>query len=66
MTNKDQMVVFAGKDAWMVHNRGPHAARVKALFGTDTLPTPFTLRKPRADVVAEIARLNPGVEILEA
>ncbi len=66
MTNKDQMIVFPGRDGWMVQSRGPIAVGVKALFGTDTLPTPFTLSKPRAEVVAEIKRLNPGVEILEA
>ena len=66
MTQKDQVVVYAGRDAWMVQSRGPIAVGVRALFGTDTLPTPFTLSKPRAEVVAEIKRLNPGVEILEA
>ena len=63
---KNQMVVFPGTDGWTIQYRGPHAARIRHLFGSDMLPTPYTLARPRADVVAELQRLNPDVEIIEA
>lgn len=42
---------------------GPHAAEIKALFGTDSIPTPFTPNAIALDVVKEVAKRNPGVEV---
>ncbi len=63
---QNQMIVFAGTDGWTVQYRGPHAERIRHLFQTDLVPTAYTLAKPRAEVVAEIQRLNPDVEVLGA
>lgn len=39
--------------------------RVKALFGTDTLQTPFTLMASADMVVDDIQRLNPGCLVVD-
>lgn len=39
---------------------GPHAAETVRLFGTDTVPCPWDSRQPRADILREIKKLNPG------
>jgi len=48
---------------WRAHFVGEHAKEVIALFGTDTLPTPYTsYSKPEA-VRQAIAAINPGVSV---
>ena len=32
---------------------------IRRLFGTDTLPTPYTSRAPAETVLAEVSRRNP-------
>ncbi len=49
---------------WKATYRGLHAERVRALFGTDTLLTAFTVRAAASTVKAAIEALNPGVEVL--
>ena len=43
---------------------GPEAANVLRLFGTNTMPTPFTSKAKIQDVMAEIQRLNPGALVI--
>lgn len=52
--------LFRGKDAWMSRFSDPE---IRALFGTDTIPTAFTLRADKEMVRSTIARLNPGAVI---
>jgi hypothetical protein len=42
---------------------GPHAVEVKALFETDTIPTPYDSRQPRSDILTAIQRQNPAVTV---
>jgi hypothetical protein len=42
---------------------GPHAEEVKALFETDTIPTPFDSRQPRPDILTVIQRQNPDAKV---
>lgn len=46
---------------WMASYVGPHAAKIKALFGTVTIPTAFTASASYDFVSLEICKLNPGV-----
>ena len=42
---------------------GPHADEVKALFETDTIPTPYDSRQPRLDILTAIQRQNPTATV---
>lgn len=42
---------------------GPHVDEIKALFETDTIPTPFDSRHPRPDVLSAIQRQNPTATV---
>ena len=46
---------------WMTKTDDP---QVVALFGTDTLPTPFLEGTPVEDVKAVLERLNPNCTVL--
>ena len=52
-----------GRNVWCSLHTGPHAAEIVDLFGTATIPTAFFAAMPAAEVLAEIRRLNPGVEV---
>lgn len=45
------------QDLWMVKDSDP---MVLDLFGTDTLPTPFSSPMPGGAVLARVQALNPG------
>lgn len=50
---------------WMLDaSHAADAAKVRALFGTDQLPTPFTLDANPVDVAEMLSRLNPGHRII--
>lgn len=51
------ITLFKENGSWMALNTDP---KVKALFGTDTLPTAFTDNAKSWDVYNEISRLNPN------
>ena len=53
---------------WMAEylQDGKPCPRITQLFGTHTLPTPYFLTTPSDFVVAQIAALNPGTEVLVA
>ena len=63
MQATNRIEITQGRDAWQVRYIGPHALRVVSLFGTDTLPTSFTVAASAANVLAEISRLNPGCRV---
>ena len=46
---------------WIARSTGPHAARVRDLFGTVDIPTPFLATAEAGVVLRTIERLNPGV-----
>ena len=46
--------------AWMATFSDPE---VKRLFGTDTLPTSSTARRPASEVLEAIRHRNPGCEV---
>ncbi len=48
---------------WMARHTGPHSRDIVSLFGTDTLPTPFSSSVPVRQVVAELLVNNPGANI---
>ena len=57
---KEQMRVWRGDTVWLVTSDAPE---VRELFGTDTLPTPFTLAVGAETVVAELRGLNPDADV---
>lgn len=48
--------LFRTAQGWMSQHSDPE---VRRLFGTDTLPTPFTATAAGADVLNAVVRLNP-------
>jgi hypothetical protein len=42
---------------------GPHADEVKAVFETDTIPTPYDSRQPRPDILTAIQQQNPTATV---
>lgn len=44
---------------WMARFVGPHAEGVIGLFGTNTIPTPFTAAANRAEVLITVQGRNP-------
>jgi len=54
---KETIEIIAGSDCWLA--RYPGNQEIIDLFGTDTLPTAFTPRMAKADVIARLKPLNP-------
>lgn len=66
----NSIIITKRGDAWIARFTGEHAATIIELFGSDTVPTPYTLATPCAAVVAEIKARNPecyvyGVDICD-
>ena len=59
----DTIELFVANGAWMARSIGPQAAKIRALFGTDILPTAFTSEAVPTVVKRAIEKLNPGVEV---
>lgn len=55
--------LFQEGGAWVAKYVGPHKKQIVDLFGTDTLPTPFTVGAESGRVLSEIQRLNPKVPV---
>jgi hypothetical protein len=60
------IVLRRSMDCWISHYEGDRAADIQELFGTTAIPTAFTEKAEPETVLAEIKRLNPGVEVLIA
>lgn len=60
------IILTKGATGWNARYVGPHVAALVRLFGTDTIPTAFTLQAAAPDVVAAISAMNPGVTISTA
>jgi hypothetical protein len=61
------ITLFQGPNAWMAHFSGPYADFVRRAFGTEILPTAFTIQATEADVYAAMVQMNPGfIVMLEA
>jgi len=48
---------------WYADYQGPHSLRVMRVFGTCMIQTAFTAAAPAGRVLAEIARLHPGINV---
>ncbi len=48
---------------WQALHTGPHAEKVKELFGTDTLPTGWTAGAEPEMVLSGIRELNPDCTV---
>lgn len=55
------ILIHLGEQGWLATYAGPHAKRIGDLFGTMTIPLPYTARAPLETVVSEIQARNPGV-----
>ena len=55
---KKTIEIIAGTDCWLARYLGDK--EIIELFGTDTLPTAYTLRMPKADVIRSLQPLNPS------
>jgi hypothetical protein len=59
---KNRITLIPGQPV-LARFTGPHASEVKAVFETDTIPTPYDSRQPRPDVIAAIQRQNPTATV---
>ena len=59
----NQIEVYLQPGGWVARYKGPHAAKVRDLFGTDVLPTAFTAQADSEKVRTAIQQLNPGVAV---
>lgn len=48
---------------WVARAYGPYGEEIRRLFGTNELPTGFTVNASSSFVLTEIARLNPDCEV---
>ena len=60
----NRIIVSLQGQSWVAKFVGPHAAKVKELFRTDTLPLPYTDQAPLKMVIEGLKKKNPGVEII--
>ena len=60
------MLLFRNSTGWMMSEfiDGKPAPRLIELFGTHTLPLPFTAAASPERVQAEIAKLNPTAKVM--
>jgi len=59
---KNRITLIPGQPV-LARFSGPHADEIKALFETDTIPTPFDSRHPRPDVLSAIQGQNPTATV---
>ena len=63
-TTTAMITIYRTADGWVADMRhAPDAARIRALFGTTDIPTPYAPTMPEATVIRALGRLNPGVTI---
>lgn len=62
----DRLQVLRAPDGYLLrYAAGPSRERILALFGTDTLPLPWTAAAPPERVVAAVRRSHPHAFIEE-
>ncbi len=59
-TMPERIVISKGSSGWLATSDDPE---VFDLFGTYTMPTPFTLAMPGAAVVERLSELNPDAVV---
>jgi len=57
---KDTITIRQEGNTWVAEHSN---LKVKTLFGTNTLPTPFLTATPKAEVIRKIQQLNPDMEV---
>jgi hypothetical protein len=48
-----------GPKLWLARHTGPHAGKIRELFDTDTIPTPYSAATPGSYVLRQIQDRNP-------
>lgn len=56
----NRLILSKSVGGWSAKYVGPHAERIRELFGTDTLPLPFTSSASETMVLTAILSRNPG------
>ncbi len=57
------MLIHLEGDVYSVEHFGREGSRIRALFGTTVLPTPYRSLTPARVVLQTIRMLNPGMEV---
>jgi hypothetical protein len=57
------MVVYLCGDQYLIRHEGPYADVMHELYGTDTLPSGWPATAPLEEVLRELRRRNPDVEV---
>ena len=60
---QNEILIHLGEQGWLATFAGPQAPEIIDLFGTDTLPTPYTASTALATVIAEIQAKNPDAVV---
>ncbi len=55
--------IHRGSTGWLATYHGPHANEIIELFGTTTLPLPWTLRAPVGVVLNDLRARTPDATI---
>ena len=56
---ENQILLYIVKDTWHAKFIGPHEESIVRVFGTNTLPLPFTARASADTVRADVEQRNP-------
>ena len=64
MNTPDTITLRRWGGSWMATYSGSHAAQVRDLFGTTTIPTAFGTGTPGPEVAAHIRHLNPFTAVI--
>ncbi len=59
---RKQIIVIEQLNSWVAWFKDD--GETKKLMGTDVLPTPFTLKTPRHDVIKALSELNPTYQVI--
>ncbi len=55
-----------GRKIWFIEELGDEREKIKAVFGTNKIPSAFWDSMPYEEVVTRLKELNPGAEIVRA
>ncbi len=62
-TNANSLILAVAGNCWTARYVGPHAAGIKSLFGTDTLPLPYDATYPAEKILAQTKAKNSNITI---
>ena len=59
----DGIILSIHEGQWVATFTGPGEARIRELFGTNTIPTPFSAEVPASVVLLTVSHKNPTANV---